>query len=479
MFKKQIRSLSIVFVFAIVLLGFNRYFFQAAKGEQDADSHLLQVRRLIKDFYYHQVDDSILEKSSVEEIVKSLDSYSVYLTNEEADGFSDRIDYDYQGIGVRVEENDMGLGILEIFPLSGAADSGMEVGDIVTKVEGIEVNTLGLKRAIEKIRGEAGSKVQLEVYRSSKNELFNLLVERKKIHVPIVETKRLGANIGYIRLYSFGKTSADEMVKALHTLEGVEGYLFDLRDNGGGYLEVAQEVLGLFQNIDQAVRVRNRNQEEKILPVVRQSATFDARVALIINKNSASASELVAGSLRDNREAVLFGQTTFGKGTVQSLYRIFDGSLSKVIGFLKLTTSEFLTPKGNKIHNVGVHPNIYTEKDNEVKEAYQYLLENQTKDYHDLGEITKGPQDRSIYLRFNKKIPTEIVQQSVEITTPEGLILPYQTQEFEKNGIRLTLEEDLQAFEYLHILVHPGLLDIQGKQLKKGVKARVFFTDEI
>jgi carboxyl-terminal processing protease len=339
-----------------------------------------EIRQLIEERYVDNVDDSVLQKEEIDEIIAELDPYSAYFTGEEYNQFMDSIELNYTGIGIVVEQVDEGIFVLGIFERSPANEAGIEVGDVLIEADGTSLGGKSLEESTSYVRGEEGTSVDLKVLRPSTGKTFEVEVERAKIAMPTVESAKLAGNIGYIHLYSFNNQSVTRMKEAMKELGDVNGWIIDVQDNSGGYLHTAQQIAGFFPKVKTAVIIEE-NQLETPYPAVRQSKQFEEDVYLLINQSSASASEILAGALKDSNSATLYGQTTFGKGLVQNMFQLSDGSV------LKLTVARFYTPSGDVIQEVGIAPNVKTEEGQALAVSHRDML---TKLYDlQLDEIEK------------------------------------------------------------------------------------------
>jgi carboxyl-terminal processing protease len=286
------------------------------------------------------------------------DPYTVYLSPKEMQGLSESLSGgNFGGIGVYIYQ--LKTGEIVVQPIEGmpASRAGLKPGEVVDTVDGKSVRGLSIDRVEELIRGNAGSRVVLTTHEYKRRGEHRYAITREIIHVPTVSQK-MEDGYDYIRLSDFGETSADEVRKALLAGESAHarGYILDLRDNGGGLLNAAIKISSYF--IPQGTIVST---------VDRQGHTTDAEalgdalgnvrpLAVLVNKYTASASEITAGALQDYHIATLIGTKTFGKGVVQSIYPMEDG------GALKITTARYLTPAGRDIQHKGIVPNVVVQQ---------------------------------------------------------------------------------------------------------------------
>ncbi|MDD2916323.1 MAG: S41 family peptidase [Candidatus Gracilibacteria bacterium] len=323
--------------------------------------------------------DTISEKDMVSGMIKGFinsfgDKHSEYFNIDETRKFNEVLSGDFEGIGAVIEKNDFGVVIGRIIGGSPAKESGLLSGDIITKANNEELKNINLTDAVAKIRGKAGTTVILEIIRPGQKEVIIKTVTRRKIDIPSVEGKIIdGTSIGQITLSIFGEKTADDFSRTLTELEDkkITGLIIDLRDNGGGYLETAVSILSNFV------------EKDKILVTTKEKNPFFNRsyfsygnngkklpIVVLINENSASASEITAGALKDYNLAILVGQKSYGKGSVQQPFNLSDGSE------MKITIAKWYTPKDNLIDKIGINPDIEVkfEKD-DFEKKYDRQLE--------------------------------------------------------------------------------------------------------
>jgi len=356
--NRKIISLLLVFV---ILLGLPI----SAWAAETKDSELLEeVRRLISEEFVRPVDESILKKSSIEEMVKSLDDpYSVYYTPEEYKAFLENTDQVFSGVGLQVEQ--VGDYVVVVAPLKNtpAQKAGIKSGDKVLAVDGENVVGKGLEYVVSKIRGEAGTGVVLTLERAGEKEPLVFMLTRENIQLDVVEYKILENNIGYVHLTTFSRQAGKEFEKAVAALkaEGVQALIFDLRQNPGGYLTSALDIAADFAAKGETLLyVAGRDGVKNSYRSLTDALNLPTVV--LVDGGSASASEIVAGAIQDLGKGVLVGTKTFGKASVQTVFSLPDG------GALKLTTAKYLTPKERDINGTGLTPD-YIVEDNEAQLA--------------------------------------------------------------------------------------------------------------
>ncbi len=317
------------------------------------------------DLYYVTDEEGIIEKQrlldeAIKGMVASLDPFSSYLTEAEWNSFIEGMSQEYEGIGAYVNKDpkDGYLVISRPFYKGPAYRAGLRSLDKIVEVEGVSTSDLDLQKIIAKLKGPAGTKVKIKVFRRGWEQAREFEVVREDIEVKSVHHEMLPGNIGYLSLSQFGQDAATEVEAALTSLEeqGMEALLFDLRNNGGGYLNQARDVADKFLPAGKVVCYsKGRNQVIAKYQEHKTSARPhpDFPVVVLINGASASASEIVSGALKDHDRALLVGETSFGKGSVQQLLPLDESA-----GRLRLTIARYYLPSGVSIHEVGVEPDI-------------------------------------------------------------------------------------------------------------------------
>ncbi len=324
-----------------------------------------QAYDLLKAHFYGSVPSgNEVTYAAIRGLVRALgDPFTSFLDPETSKIMSSDMSGTFEGIGAQVEQAENGgVRLVHIFPGSPAEKAKLKDGDIIIKVDGKDITGLTLLEQVSKIRGPAGSKVVLTVIRKGVRDPFDITVIRGKIEIPIVEY-RMEGNIGYIKFSEFNALGTDKVRAALQALEKKhpKGLILDLRDNPGGYLHIAIGVASQFLPKGKVVLIeRKKNGEEKVYKAEGGGLATNIPLVVLVNRGSASASEIVAGALQDHKRAILIGERTFGKGSVQQPFDLRDGSE------LRVTIAHWLTPNGREIHMKGINPDIavqVTEKD--------------------------------------------------------------------------------------------------------------------
>ena len=337
-----------------------------------------EIYNTIDDYYLNGIDNDKMKDGIYKGMVDSLgDPYTVYYNSEEYKQFTSSSSGTYSGIGVAVSQNVTtgAITIVKTFKKGSGEKEGMKPGDVIYKVEGKKIEGLELSKVVSMIKGEEGTFVKVTVLRDGKEIEFNL--ERKKLEVDTVNYRmedRSGKKIGYISVSEFDEVTASQFKNAISELskEGMEGLVIDLRDNPGGLLDVTCEMLDRMIKKGLLVYTVDKN-GNRVDEDATDNDSFDKPVAILVNGNSASASEVFSGAMKDYDAATLVGTRTFGKGIVQSIVPFGDGTAMKV------TVSKYYTPNGVNIHGTGIEPDVVVElsKDATKNGKYERKYDNQ------------------------------------------------------------------------------------------------------
>ncbi|MEK7506129.1 MAG: S41 family peptidase [Patescibacteria group bacterium] len=319
---------------------------------------LWEAINLIKENYVSAKDvtDKDLIYGAVAGAVGALkDPYSVFFNPSDAEKFSQDLNGSFGGVGMEIGIKNSQLVV--IAPLKGnpAEKAGFKPGDMILKIDDTFTNDMDTTAAVKIIRGEPGTKVKLLMMREGWKEPKEFEITRAIIEVPTLDWEMKEGNIAYIQLYNFNSNAGSLFYNsALSTLiSGAKGVVLDLRNNPGGFLDISIEIAGWFTNRGEpVVREKFRSGEENVMRSNGPSALVNLPVVVLVNGGSASASEILAGALQDVRKIKLVGEKTFGKGSVQEIENLKDGST------LKITIAEWLTPNGRHINKLGIIPDV-------------------------------------------------------------------------------------------------------------------------
>lgn len=335
-----------------------------ADPEQEVDLSLLWgVWRLLERHYVSPQDLKIdtMIYGAVSGLVSSIgDPYTVFMTPRDTKDFEDALSGTLEGIGAQLDFIDNEVVVVTPLKASPAEKAGLLPEDIIITVNDKDLEGLTLQQVVELIRGPKGSVVTLGVLRDGKPDPVILTVTREAIHIPSVESKTQETSqgtIGIVTLNQFGDDSIEEMKKALSTFpKNVKGIVLDLRYNGGGYLDGAVDLVSMFLATGDVVTVERRDVPAELHSVSGRTIFGETPLVVLINGGSASASEITAGALQDQKRATIIGTKSFGKGTVQEILDLPGGSM------LRVTTAKWLTPSGHDIGKKGITPDIVIER---------------------------------------------------------------------------------------------------------------------
>ncbi|NLV22409.1 MAG: S41 family peptidase [Syntrophomonadaceae bacterium] len=346
------------------LLGFLALAFIFVANSNGLGSLLTVVGLLKAESLYEPQTDKMIEGATAG-IVSSLeDPYSKYLNKSQWEELELQLNAEFGGIGVYVVELEDGrLGIVSPIKGTPAAREGLKNGDIITRINDQSALQMSQDEAVHLMRGEPGTQLDMAVLRPGEGKEYEFKIIREIINVPSVEDKVIdgAVPIGYIKLNQFHAHSAEEIANSLNRLneKKIQGILLDLRDNGGGDFDAAIAIADIFLEDREVVSNKDARGHEKVYRA--EAGSIKLPMVVLVNGNSASASEILAGALKDNKRAVLVGEKTYGKGLVQTVFPLRSG------GALKLTTQKYFTPDGTDINKIGINPD-YVVKNPETEE---------------------------------------------------------------------------------------------------------------
>ena len=341
-----------------------------------------EVLNKINKEYVDEVDQSEAMDAAINGVLQSLDPYSAYMSPESFQNMQTETSGEFGGLGIEVS---MESGVVKVIsPLddSPAYEAGVKAGDYIVKINDIQVQGKTLSEAVEIMRGPVGSDIEITVRRRGVKKALVFSITRKIIKIRSVKSKILENNIGYIRLTAFNENSGKQIKRKLNEFndnEKIEGFILDLRNNPGGLLSQAIKISDFFLSSGEIVSTKSRQESENRKWFAKDGDILNGKTLLVlINNGSASASEIVAGALKDHKRAILVGENSYGKGSVQSIIPL------KNKGAIRLTISKYYLPSGKSISEVGVTPDIVvseetddfridTETDNQLSYAIKLL----------------------------------------------------------------------------------------------------------
>lgn len=323
------------------------------------------LMQLVQMYYYEDVDtDEMLDSAAIGLIAGIGDVYSMYYTEEDMDAFTEETEGEYAGIGCQLlaDPTDQLITVTRVFKGSPAEEVGMRTGDKIVYVNDLYYSAYEMDAAVDVMRGTPGENVKVTVMRGL--ETIDFDITRKVVNINYVEHQILDDNIGYVMVYDFLGDAVEGFAKALDSFKeaGVTGMIIDLRNNGGGLLDASVAMADLILPEGTVVSMRDKYDREEAFKI--DAEYYDVPMVVLVNEYTASASEILAGAIRDYGEGTLVGTTTFGKGVVQSVIDFPDGS------GLKVTTARYFTPRGECIHEVGIEPNVDVELDEDAVTRY-------------------------------------------------------------------------------------------------------------
>jgi carboxyl-terminal processing protease len=333
----------------------------------------------IRSSYVESVDDKTLLQYAIDGMLSNLDPHSDYLLPEDFSELQEHTTGKFGGLGIEVGIEEGLIKVVSPIDDTPAQKAGIKAGDLIISLDGEPVREMSLTDAIDKMRGEPGTDIDLSIRRQGEKELLEFTLTRAEIKVASVRSENLGDGIGYLRITQFQDKSGSELVKeikklqqeAQDNLQAVNGLVLDLRNNPGGVLDAAVEVCDAFLNSGLIVYTEGRISESDFrYSATEQTIAADIPLIVLINGGSASASEIVAGALQDHKRAIIVGTQSFGKGSVQSVLPIGGNKA------IKLTTARYFTPKGRSIQAQGIQPDVFVEQSEVTSYEQSYYKES-------------------------------------------------------------------------------------------------------
>lgn len=322
---------------------------------------------LILNNYVEEVDSQELIDAAINGMLQSLDPHSSYLNSEAVDAMQEDTSGEFAGLGIEITQEDGLIKIVSPFDGAPAAEAGLMPGDYITHADGQSLMGLSIEESVDLLRGPVGSVVIVTIFREGVDEPFDVEITRNTISVPSASVRAIG-NVGYIRISQFNEQSLPNVLSGVKAIEdelgqeNLKGFVVDLRNNPGGLLTTAIEITDAFLEEGEIVSTRGRIEGNNSRASAQKGDIAQGLpVVVLINGGSASASEIVAGALQDHKRAVIVGTTSFGKGSVQTIFDMNPRNSQDTVA-LRMTTARYYTPSGRSIQGLGVEPDVYVEQ---------------------------------------------------------------------------------------------------------------------
>ena len=343
---------------------FGNTFVVSSSNNGDITSELSKYRSLIDKYFLGDVNEEKLKEGAIKGYIEGLDDqYTEYISKEDMKDYMDDTTGNFVGIGIYMVKDTDSNKVMVLSPIKGspAEKAGILPGDLIISVDGIQYSADEMSVAANKIKGEEGSKVKVEILRGT--ETLNFELTRENITINPVEGKVLQNNIGYIKFSSFDEKTSEEFKTKYEELQkqGIKSLIIDLRNNGGGIVTEALNIADYVLEKDKVILYEvDKNEKEKI-EKSKNDPIINMPIVILTNNNTASSSEILAGALKDHEKAKIVGTKTYGKGVIQQLMTLPDGS------GLKITAEEYLTPNRTKINKIGIQPDEEVKLPDELK----------------------------------------------------------------------------------------------------------------
>ena len=371
----MIIALTIFITFMITSISLYTYFLNnpistnlsTTSSNKKIAENLEKYREIIDKYYLGDVDENKLEEGAIKGYIEGLgDPYTEYISKEDMEDYLNDTMGNFVGIGIYMVKNTTydKIQVLSTIKDGPAEKAGIQAGDLIVSVDGVTYTASDMTTAANNIKGEAGTKVNVEIQRE--NQIIKYELTREKVKVNPVEGKVLENNIGYIQFSSFDETTAEDFKNEFEELnkKGIKSLIIDLRNNGGGIVDQALEIADYIADKDSVLLYEVDKNEKETVKKAQNDPIINMPIVILTNENTASASEILAGALKDLGKAKTVGTTTYGKGVIQQILRLSDGS------GLKITIEEYQTPNRNKINKVGIEPDEKVELPNTVTNIF-------------------------------------------------------------------------------------------------------------
>ena len=397
MFQKK-RWLFVTVIFSIALIGIvaGKWAVETVNAQNGYEElrTFTEVLTLVKKNYVDEVKTKDLVIGAIKGMMNSLDPHSSYMTPEALKELQVETKGEFGGLGIHIGIKDGMLTVIAPIEDTPAFKAGIKAGDKILKISGESTKNMGLTDAVSKMRGPKGTSIILTIFREGWKETKDFTIVRDIIKIKSVKSKMLQDGIGYIKITQFQESTGPDLSASLEKLskEGMTSLIIDLRNDPGGLLNSAVEVTEQFLPPKKlVVYIKSKSGEKTEYFTEGEKPYTDIPMVVLVNQGSASASEIVAGALKDWDRAVIIGVQTFGKGSVQSLIPLSDGS------GLRLTTAKYYTPKGTSIQGVGITPDIVVKIEvKNGKEQHRVIREKDLEGHLKNDQQKEGPEEKEM-----------------------------------------------------------------------------------
>ena len=380
---KKINTIILV-TFLNILINSNYLYSKNSNELYEKIDLFSEVLETIKKEYVDEVEQADIMDSAINGVLQSLDPYSAYMSPKSFKGMQTDTKGEFGGLGIEIGMESGVVKVIAPIDDTPASNAGIKSGDYIVRINEVQVQGKSLTEAVELMRGPVGSEINLTVRRKNNKKALEFKIKRAIIEVKSVEAKIIGIKkeIGYLKLKSFNENSHEQLSKKINNFEKnnkLKGYILDLRNNPGGLLNQAVSITDFFLDDGEIVSTKGRRISETRRFFSKKGDGIKGKpLIVVINNGSASASEIVSGALKDHKRAIILGENSYGKGSVQSIIPLRNG------GGIRLTISKYYLPSGKSISDVGVIPDIFVEEvgdnfkinsktDNQLQYAVDFL----------------------------------------------------------------------------------------------------------
>ena len=362
--KRKSFDMKIIIIFLFSFLILNKSFAETEKNIYEKIDLFSEVLNKIDKEYVENVNQSDAMDAAINGVLQSLDPYSAYMSPEVFKDMQTETSGKFGGLGIEVGMEHGVVKVISPIDNSPASRAGVKAGDYIVKINDIQVQGKSLTEAVQIMRGPVGSDIKITVRRRGVKKAIIFKITREIIKIASVKSKYIDKSVGYLRLTSFNENSGDQIkdkIKEFNKKKDIKGYILDLRNNPGGLLSQAIKISDFFLENGEIVSTKGRKiSENRRWFAKKGDLTKGKTLIVLINEGSASASEIVAGALKDHKRAILVGENSYGKGSVQSIIPL------KNKGAIRLTISKYYLPSGKSISEVGVTPDIEVEESSDA-----------------------------------------------------------------------------------------------------------------